>query len=59
MVFCNTSGFHRGGFVTHRPRSLFVYNYVSPAALETLVDRNFDVAAATDGLPAVQKFALT
>src|SRR5205807_8022231 len=33
MIFCNTSGFHRGGFATENPRDIFVYNYVSPAAL--------------------------
>jgi hypothetical protein len=59
MIFCNTSGFHRGGFATERPRNIFVYNYVSPAALEALVDRNFDVAEAAAGLPDAQRFALT
>jgi hypothetical protein len=59
IVFCNTSGFHRGGHATLKPRSIFVLNYVSPAALEVLVDRNFDVAAAARDLPEVPRFALT
>jgi hypothetical protein len=59
MIFCNTSGFHRGGFATEKPRSVFVYNFVSPAALETLVDRNFDVSESVSGLPEVGRFALT
>jgi len=59
MIFCNTSGFHRGGFATEKPRSVFVYNYVSPAALETLVDRNFDVGGSASALPEVERFALT
>ncbi len=49
MIFCNTSGFHRGGFATEKPRNIFVYNYVSPAALEALVDRNFAVDASALG----------
>jgi hypothetical protein len=58
MIFCNTSGFHRGGHATAKPRSIFVFNYVSPAGLEVLVDRNFDVGDAA-GLADVQRFALT
>lgn len=58
MIFCNTSGLHRGGHATVKPRSIFVFNYVSPAGLEVLVDRNFDVGDAA-GLPDVQRFALT
>ncbi|OAI40148.1 hypothetical protein AYO39_01970 [Actinobacteria bacterium SCGC AG-212-D09] len=60
MIFCNTSGFHRGGFATEKPRDIFVYNYVSPAALEALVDRNFNLETSTvSDLEAVQRFALT
>jgi hypothetical protein len=60
MIFCNTSGFHRGGFATDKPRDIFVYNYVSPAALEALVDRNFDLDRSTvTDLAEVQRFALT
>ncbi len=60
MIFCNTSGFHRGGFATEKHRDIFVYNYVSPAALEALVDRNFDLDPSGLGdLDEVQRFALT
>jgi hypothetical protein len=58
MIFCNTSGFHRGGFAADKPRSVFVFNYVSPAGLEALVDRNFDVSGSAATLPEVARFAL-
>ena len=60
MIFANTSGFHRGGFATEKPRDIWVYNYVSPAALVALVERNFDVGdSGTATLPEVERFALT
>lgn len=59
MILCNTSGFHRGGFATEKPRDIWVFNYVSPAALEALVERNFPVPEALDGLSEAQRFALT
>jgi hypothetical protein len=60
LIFCNTSGFHRGGYATERSRNVFVYNYVSPAALMALVERNFEIpASATEDLPDVERFALT
>jgi hypothetical protein len=60
MIFCNTSGFHRGGFATEKPRSIWVFNYVSPAALEALVDRNFEVeGSAHPDLGEMERFALT
>jgi hypothetical protein len=59
MIFCNTSGFHRGGFATEKPRSLFVCNYCSPAGLEALVDRNFDLSGSVGEFPEVARFALT
>lgn len=43
VIFCNTSGFHRGGFATERPRIMGVYNYISQAAMESLCRRNFSV----------------
>jgi ectoine hydroxylase-related dioxygenase (phytanoyl-CoA dioxygenase family) len=43
MIFCNTSGFHRGGFATERPRIMGVYNYISQAAMESLCRRNYSV----------------
>jgi hypothetical protein len=61
LIFCNTSGFHRGGFATERRRVLGVLNYVSPAALESLVERNFrvDEASVPTDLPEAVRFALT
>ena len=41
IVFCNTSGFHRGGFATEKPRVLATATYCSPASLASLTERNF------------------
>jgi hypothetical protein len=60
IIFADTSGFHRGGFATDRARNVWVYNYVSPAALVALVERNFGVEDADlDGRPDVERFALS
>jgi hypothetical protein len=60
MIFCNTSGFHRGGHVTEKPRKLWVFHYVSPAALRSLADRNFELdAAAVADLSEVERLAVT
>jgi hypothetical protein len=60
MIFCNTSGFHRGGYVTEKPRNLGVFHYTSPAALRSLVERNFEVGgAAAARLGEVERFALS
>jgi phytanoyl-CoA dioxygenase PhyH len=32
MIFCDTSGFHRGGFAKTTPRVLSIWSYVSPGA---------------------------
>jgi len=59
MVFCNTSGFHRGGYATgDRPRVMAVYNYSSPASLAALTLRNFDTDLSRDGLSEQAAFAL-
>lgn len=59
MIFCNTSGFHRGGHVTEKPRKLWVFHFVSPAALRSLVDRNFEVGTGVAaGLAEVERFAV-
>jgi hypothetical protein len=31
MIFCDTSGFHRGGFARTKPRVMYASTYVSPA----------------------------
>ncbi|MFL5892021.1 MAG: phytanoyl-CoA dioxygenase family protein [Solirubrobacterales bacterium] len=60
MAFCNTSGFHRGGYVTgSRPRVMAVYNYSSPASLAALTLRNFTPEVSGDGLSEQAAFALT
>jgi hypothetical protein len=33
LIFCDTSGFHRGGFARSSPRILSYFTYVSPASL--------------------------
>jgi hypothetical protein len=43
LILCDTSGFHRGGFCKSRPRVMGVVDYVSPAALAALVQRNFRI----------------
>jgi hypothetical protein len=59
MIFCNTSGFHRGGYATGtRPRVMAVYNYSSPASLAALTLRNFDSDLSLDGLSEQAAFAL-
>jgi hypothetical protein len=59
MILANTSGFHRGGFATENPRNVWVYNYVSPAALAALVERNFVADSGAPGLSEVERFALS
>ena len=60
MVFCNTSGFHRGGYTTgSRPRVMAVYNYSSPASLAALTLRNFNTDISRDGLSEQAAYALT
>jgi hypothetical protein len=46
MIFCNTSGFHRGGFATEKARVLATFTYASPASLKALTERNFTVSEA-------------
>jgi ectoine hydroxylase-related dioxygenase (phytanoyl-CoA dioxygenase family) len=59
MAFCNTSGFHRGGYVTGaKPRVMAVYNYSSPASLAALTLRNFTPEVSRDGLSEQAAFAL-
>jgi hypothetical protein len=40
MIFCDTGGFHRGGFARTKPRILYASTYVSPS---TGRDRRYDV----------------
>jgi hypothetical protein len=56
VILCDTSGLHRGGFATRRPRVLSYHTYVSPGARP----RSFDVEmdAAGSRLSAQGRFAL-
>lgn len=50
LIFCNTSGLHRGGFATGKPRVLATATYCSPASLAALSRRNYEtpIDAAMD-----------
>ena len=43
LIFCNTSGLHRGGFATERARVLATATYCSPASLAALSQRNYEI----------------
>jgi hypothetical protein len=59
LVFCNTSGFHRGGFSTTAPRVLATATYSSPASLASLTERSYSFADSPDGLDDAMRFALS
>jgi len=60
MLFANTSGFHRGGYATgQRARVMAVYNYSTPASVETLTLRNFDADIPPDRLSEQAAYALS
>jgi hypothetical protein len=60
MIFCNTSGLHRGGFAEARPRVLAAVTYCSPASLASLTRRNYRLSPGSDtsGLDPVVRYAL-
>ena len=58
MVFCNTSGFHRGGFATERPRVLATVTYSSPASLKSLTERSYRFTGSPDELDEAVRFAV-
>ena len=60
IIFCNTSGFHRGGFTRRKARLLATLTWDSPASLKALSERNY-VFRAEDGdaLTDQQRYALT
>lgn len=58
MLFCNTSGFHRGGLSTSDPRVLATWTYSSPASLNSLTERSYTFTGARDTLDDVQRFAI-
>jgi hypothetical protein len=61
LIFCNTSGLHRGGFAEASPRVLAAVTYCSPASLHSLTERNYALAPGTDlqHLDPVVRFALS
>jgi hypothetical protein len=60
IIFCNTSGFHRGGFATGKPRVLATLTWDSPASLKALSERNYLFEATGEaGLSPIQRHALT
>ncbi len=60
VILCNTSGLHRGGFATARPRALATATYCSPASLAALSERNYKVEPGTsDRLGPAVRFAVT
>lgn len=61
LIFCNTSGLHRGGFVEANPRVLAAVTYCSPASLHSLTERNYSLAPGTDtrGLDPAVRYALS
>jgi hypothetical protein len=59
IIFCNTSGFHRGGFAKSKPRVLATFTYSSPASLAALTEQNYSVTdSETNGLDPEQRYAL-
>jgi hypothetical protein len=59
LLFCNTAGFHRGGFSTSAPRVLATVTYSSPASLASLTERSFTFTGSLDELDAPARYALT
>ena len=60
LIFCNTSGFHRGGFAIGKPRVLATVTYSSPASLASLTERNYSLRSGDeDGLAPQQRYALS
>ena len=60
IIFCNTAGFHRGGFAKSKPRVLATVTYSSPASLASLTQQNYSVSDPnTNGLDPEQRYALS
>jgi hypothetical protein len=59
IIFCNTSGFHRGGFVAGKTRVLATWTWDSPASLKALSERNYLFAPDGAALSDTQRYALT
>ena len=60
IIFCNTSGFHRGGFAKAKLRVLATLTWDSPASLKALSERNFAFVSSNGAaLDPAQRYALT
>jgi hypothetical protein len=59
LLFCNTAGFHRGGFATAKPRVLATVTYSSPASLASLTERSYAFTGSLDDLDAPTRYALS
>jgi hypothetical protein len=59
LLFCNTAGFHRGGFSTTQPRVLATATYSSPASLAALTVRSYTYTGVLEELDAPTRFALS
>jgi hypothetical protein len=59
LLFCNTAGFHRGGFATTKPRVLATVTYSSPASLASLTDRSYRFTSRLEDLADAVRYALT
>lgn len=59
VIFCNTSGFHRGGFARGKARVLATFTWDSPASLKALSERNYGFVSSNGaGLSEPQRYAL-
>ena len=59
LIFCNTSGLHRGGFATGKARVLATATYCSPASLAALSRRNFDAVLNGGAADEVVRYAVS
>jgi Phytanoyl-CoA dioxygenase (PhyH) len=59
IIFCNTSGFHRGGYAKKKPRALATFTWDSPASLKALSERNYLLEQNGRALDGPAEYALT
>ena len=58
LIFCDTGGFHRGGYALGKPRILSTFTYVSPESTNVTKKRRFRVEGAIR-VSATAQFALS
>ena len=58
LILCNTSGLHRGGYSTAKPRVLAAATFCSPASLNALSIRNFQVTGPDALASAAARYAV-